>query len=159
MLRQLLRIGWPADLLKPETRTTVMAKAYQVAAIPLRRSRSGAWEVLLITSRETRRWVVPKGWPWRDLEDHEAAAGEAWEEAGVRGATHSKSIGTFTYNKRRKDKLHPLKVLVYVLEVTEEAAVWPEFKERQRGWFELPIAADLVAEPDLKALLLELMAR
>jgi 8-oxo-dGTP pyrophosphatase MutT (NUDIX family) len=156
MLRLPSRIGWLADPLEPETRTTVMAKAYQVAAIPIRRSRSGSWEVLLITSRETRRWVVPKGWPWRDIEDHEAAAGEAWEEAGVRGTTNAQSIGTFTYEKRRKDKLHALKVLVYVLEVTEEATVWPEFKERQRSWFELPIAADLVAEPDLKALLLEL---
>jgi 8-oxo-dGTP pyrophosphatase MutT (NUDIX family) len=130
-----------------------MAKAYQVAAIPIRRTSTGSWEVLLITSRETRRWVVPKGWPWRNLGDHDAAAGEAWEEAGVRGKAQPESIGTFTYDKRRHDKLQALKVLVYLLEVTEEAASWPEASERQRRWFAPATAADLVSEPDLKSLL------
>jgi 8-oxo-dGTP pyrophosphatase MutT (NUDIX family) len=130
-----------------------MAKAYQVAAIPIRRTNSGAWEVLLITSRETRRWVVPKGWPWRNLQDHDAAAGEAWEEAGVRGTAQPVSIGTFTYDKRRHDKTQVLKVHVYLLEVTEEAESWPEANERQRSWFAPAIAADLVSEPDLKILL------
>ena len=130
-----------------------MAKPYQVAAIPIRRTPRGAVEVLLITSRETRRWVVPKGWPWRKIKDHDAAAGEAWEEAGVHGKAQPKSIGSYTYDKRRKNKLQPLRVLVYLLEVTEEAATWPEVKQRERGWFTPEKAADLVAEPDLKALL------
>ena len=133
-----------------------MAKAYQVAAIPIRRGPSGALEVLLVTSRETRRWVVPKGWPWRKIKDHDAAAGEAWEEAGVRGRAVPESIGSFTYDKRRKDKVQPLKVLVYILEVTEEATAWPEANERDRSWFPAARAAELVAEPDLKCLLLEL---
>ncbi len=136
-----------------------MAKAYQVAAIPIRRTSSGAYEVLLITSRETRRWVVPKGWPWRNLDDHDAAAGEAWEEAGVRGRAQPESIGMFTYDKRRNDKLQSLNVLVYLLEVTEEATAWPEASERQRGWFAPAAAADLVSEPDLKSLLRALEAR
>ena len=133
-----------------------MAKAYQVAAIPIRRGPSGALEVLLVTSRETRRWVVPKGWPWRKIKDHDAAAGEAWEEAGVRGRAVPKSIGSFTYDKRRKDKVQPLKVLVYLLEVTEEAAAWPEAMQRERSWFNPAKAAELVAEPDLKSLLRDL---
>ena len=131
-----------------------MAKPYQVAAIPIRRTSRGALEVLLVTSRETRRWVVPKGWPWRKIKDHDAAAGEAWEEAGVHGKAQPKSIGSYTYDKRRKNKLQPLKVLVYLLEVTDEAATWPEGKQRERSWFSPAKAADLVAEPDLKELLL-----
>ena len=133
-----------------------MAKPYQVAAIPIRRSSSGAVEVLLVTSRETHRWVVPKGWPWRKVKNHDAAAGEAWEEAGVRGLAQPKSIGTYTYDKRRKSDVRALKVYVYLLEVTEEASVWPEHQQRQRNWFSLTTAAALVAEADLKDLLLAL---
>lgn len=135
-----------------------MAKPYQVAAVPIRRTQAGSLEVLLVTSRETRRWVVPKGWPWRKVKDHDAAAGEAWEEAGVRGRTLPKSIGSFTYDKRRKNKLFVLNVLVYVLEVTEEAAIWPEAHQRQRNWFAPTTAADLVSEPELRQLLLNLDA-
>ena len=133
--------------------TGIMAKPYQVAAIPIRRTPRGAMEVLLVTSRETRRWVVPKGWPWRKIKDHDAAAGEAWEEAGVHGKMRPKSIGSYTYDKRRKNKLQQLRVWVFLLEVTEEAAIWPEVKQRERGWFTPAKAADLVAEPDLKELL------
>ena len=55
--------------------TAFMAKPYQVAAIPIRLTNAGGIEVLLVTSRETKRWVVPKGWPWRKIKDHDAAAG------------------------------------------------------------------------------------
>ena len=133
-----------------------MAKPYQVAAIPIRRSDRGAVEVLLVTSRETQRWVVPKGWPWRKVKDHDAAAGEAWEEAGVRGKANPKSIGSFTYDKRRKDSVRALRVLVYLLVVAEEAPVWPEQEQRRRDWFSPAAAAKLVAEPELKDLLLAL---
>ena len=133
-----------------------MAKPYQVAALPIRRDSAGDVEVLLVTSRETRRWVVPKGWPWRKVEDHDAAAGEAWEEAGVRGTANPESIGTFTYGKRRKGKVSPLTVLVYLLVVTEEAQMWPEADQRRRGWFDPNAAAGLVEEPELKDLLLKL---
>ena len=130
-----------------------MAKPYQVAAIPIRRDSDGLVEVLLVTSRETRRWVIPKGWPWRKVKDHDAAAGEAWEEAGVRGHANSESIGSFTYDKRRKTKVRALKVLVYLLEVTEVASVWPEHDQRQRDWFRPAAAAALVSEAELKELL------
>jgi 8-oxo-dGTP pyrophosphatase MutT (NUDIX family) len=130
-----------------------MAKPYQVAALPVRRSSAGTIEVLLVTSRETRRWVVPKGWPWRKVEDHNAAAGEAWEEAGVRGTASPESIGTFTYGKRRKGKVSSLTVLVYLLEVQEESATWPEADQRSRSWFHPTAAARLVDEPELQDLL------
>jgi len=100
--------------------------------------------------------VVPKGWPWRKLKDHEAAAGEAWEEAGVRGRITEKSRGSFTYDKRRNQKVRPLTVIVYVLEVTEEAQAWPERDERERRWFSAAEAAAVVAEDELRAILLEL---
>lgn len=130
-----------------------MAKPYQVAAIPIRNGRDSAPEVLLVTSRETRRWVVPKGWPWKKVADHNAAAGEAWEEAGVRGHIGRRSIGSFTYDKLRNGKPHKLKVLVFVLEVKEEADFWPEAAERERAWFSAADAADLVSEAGLKILL------
>ena len=133
-----------------------MPKLYQVAAIPIRRRATGAVEVLLVTSRETRRWVVPKGWPWRKVSDHEAAAGEAWEEAGVRGHTRRKRIGRFDYRKLRDGKSSMLRVHVYLLEVVEIARTWPEAKERSRRWFSPARAAELVAEPELKALLHDL---
>lgn len=133
-----------------------MAKAYQVAAIPIKRTPSGALRIMLVTSRDTGRWVVPKGWPWRKLKDHDAAAGEAWEEAGIKGKVATKSVGTFTYDKRRKNKFRPLRVNVYVLEVHEEADSWPEVDQRQRRWFTPKAAAEAVAEEELKVLLLAL---
>ncbi len=135
-----------------------MAKLYQVAAMPIRNRRDGAPEVLLVTSRETRRWVVPKGWPWKKVADHDAAAGEAWEEAGVGGKVERRSIGSFTYDKLRNGKPFKLKVLVYILEVEQEAETWPEAGERKRAWFSAADAAEMVSEAGLK-LLLRALAR
>ncbi len=130
-----------------------MRKSYQVGALPIRRNDAGALEVLLVTTRGTQRWVVPKGWPWRRHADHDAAAGEAWEEAGVRGRTAPQSIGSFTYDKIGKSGSRRLEVLVYVLEVTDEADHWPEAQERRRDWFSPQAAIELVTEPGLKSLL------
>lgn len=133
-----------------------MPKRYQVAAIPFRRTTSGGVEVMLVTSRETRRWVVPKGWPWRKVADRDAAAGEAWEEAGVRGTVSRRSVGSFCYDKRHRGTAKTLTVELYKLEVTEVAEAWPEAGERERGWFSPESAAERVAEPELKAILLAL---
>ena len=135
-----------------------MSKPKQIAAIPLRSDASGQLQVMLVTSRETRRWVIPKGWPWPGLPDHEAAREEAWEEAGVRGHARRDKIGSFTYGKRRNGKVMPTKVIVYRLDVTEIAETWPEIAERQRAWFSLAKAADAVEELKLKKLLLALVA-
>ncbi|MFM9942349.1 MAG: NUDIX hydrolase [Hyphomicrobiaceae bacterium] len=125
----------------------------QIAAIPTRRSASGAIEVLLVTSRETQRWVIPKGWPMPGLSDRDAAIEEAWEEAGVQGTASSKIIGTFTYDKRRQNDVVPVVVEVYLLVVTEIAEDWPEAAERQRAWYAPVDAARLVHEPELQVLL------
>ena len=130
-----------------------MIRSTQVGAVPIRRRTTGEIEVLLVTSRETRRWVIPKGWPWPGVSDPEAAAAEAWEEAGVRGNVVVKQMGTFTYNKRRDGDILTVDVVVYLLEVTEEEPAWPEMDERQRAWFTPAAAAQVVAEQELRALL------
>lgn len=131
----------------------VPVKTKQVAAIPFRYNERGDLQVLLVTSRETKRWVVPKGWPWPRIANYKAAQGEAWEEAGVIGTAIKGKIGSFAYEKRKGSKSIPVKVLVYLLEVTELARNWPEGGERKRAWFSPDKAADAVQEPGLKDLL------
>lgn len=130
-----------------------MARHDQVAAIPVRKGAEGQLEVLLVTTRETHRWVVPKGWPLPRRPDHEAAAVEAWEEAGVRGTIDCIPLGTFDYEKRQKSGLLPVRVSAYVMEVTEEASTWPEAKQRRRAWFSTEAASEAVTENGLKDLL------
>src|SRR5271170_8084788 len=79
------------------------AAPVQYAALPYRLSSRDRTEFLLITSRETRRWIIPKGWPQKGRAPHRSAAREAFEEAGVRGKVGKRSIGTFSYGKRRKN--------------------------------------------------------
>ena len=134
-----------------------MKHDHQVAALPLKRAADGSTKVLLVTSRQTHRWVVPKGWPFPDRADHLAAAEEAWEEAGVRGTADPRLLGTFTYEKRRRNGSVNLTVAVYALLVTEELATWPESRERERDWFDLHEAAAAVEETELKRILLSLI--
>ena len=129
---------------------------YQVAALPLKRGPDGMMQVLLVTSRDTRRWVVPKGWPWPALPDHLAAAEEAWEEAGVRGQANAQCLGTFTYDKRRRNGSVALTVSVYTLTVIDEFECWPESGDRERAWFDISTAAAAVDEPGLKQIILAL---
>jgi uncharacterized protein len=137
-------------------RTLGMEITRQIAALPVRQRDDGLLLVLLVTSRETGRWVIPKGWPWPDREEWMSAAEEAREEAGVVGRTQPTSIGTFTYHKRQSTGAVRVQVAVYRLEVTEELATWPECNERQRYWFTLSEAAAAVTEPELRDLITEL---
>ena len=126
----------------------------QYAALPWRRTGAGAVEILLITSRESRRWVIPKGWPMKDLSPSETAAQEAFEEAGVRGPTSRDELGVFHYDKRlRSGRAQHVRVHVHALQVTEEHADWPEAAERRKLWTTPAEAAALVDEPELRALL------
>lgn len=126
----------------------------QSAALPWRRTADGRIEVLLITSRETRRWVIPKGWPIKGLKPGPSAAQEALEEAGVVGQISKAPVGAFTYDKRLKTgRLQQVKVAVYGLEVAEEHAVWPEMHEREKLWTSPADAAERVDEPELQAVL------
>jgi 8-oxo-dGTP pyrophosphatase MutT (NUDIX family) len=125
----------------------------QVAALCWRKHRDRI-EVLLITSRDTGRWVLPKGWAMNGLAGHEAAAVEAWEEAGVEGKVTAEALGFFGYDKMlTPDLAHPCMVSVYPMRVATLARRFPERKERRRKWFFAGKAAGKVQEPELRALL------
>ena len=126
----------------------------QYAALAWRRPGGGSVEILLITSRETRRWVIPKGWPIKGLKPHQAAAREAWEEAGVEGRAGARKIGSFDYDKRLSGgQLQPVRVEVYPLQVLQEHDDWPEAHQRERRWASAAEAGSLVDEPGLGQLL------
>lgn len=130
-----------------------VAHRQQYAALPWRQGKAGV-EILLITSRETRRWVIPKGWPMITLAAHDAAAQEAWEEAGVRGKVSDEPLGAFRYHKRMKSgPPQRCRVDVYPLAVTAEEKDWPERRQRQRRWIPALEAARMVEEPELRGLI------
>jgi 8-oxo-dGTP pyrophosphatase MutT (NUDIX family) len=125
----------------------------QVAALPLRRTKKGALEILLVTSRTTGRWIIPKGWPSKRIKDYNAAAREARQEAGVRGKIKPKAIGRYSYIKTELGEGAPIDVAVYLLSVRKQAKRWPEKRERQRAWFNVLEAARKIAEPELSSLI------
>jgi 8-oxo-dGTP pyrophosphatase MutT (NUDIX family) len=128
-------------------------RRHQFAALPWRVGAQGL-EILLITSRETRRWVIPKGWPMKDRAAHQAAAQEAFEEAGVQGDIAGVPLGMFRYLKRLKgDKTQLCAVDVFPLQVTEILEIWPEQEERRREWVTPEEASRRVDEPELTALI------
>ena len=129
----------------------------QVAAL-CTREKKGAIEVLLITSRDTGRWVLPKGWPINGLDAPGAALREAWEEAGVKEANiNSEPVGIYGYDKRLDSGLEvPVDVTVFETEVTELVDDFPEAEERTRRWVPAQEAAGMVNEPQLQAILREL---
>jgi len=128
----------------------------QVAALCWRKVK-GSKEVLLVTSRDTGRWIVPKGWPIDGMNAAESALQEAWEEAGVRGtASKAKLVGTFSYDKRLDNGTsRPLIALVYKLRVRKRdlSDRFPEVEERERLWLHPKKAAKLVDEPELQEIL------
>jgi 8-oxo-dGTP pyrophosphatase MutT (NUDIX family) len=141
-------------VLKAERRSRELgAAAIQYAALPYRRGEQ--LEVLLVTSRETGRWVIPKGWPMKAKLPYATAEREALEEAGVTGRIARQSIGDYPYAKRLAGgaSLDCL-VQVYPLEVLRQRAEWPEKAERTSRWFSLEEAAAAVQEPELAALIM-----
>ena len=129
-------------------------KRLQMAALCYR-DKGDVKEYLLVTSRDTGRWIIPKGWPIRGLSSNETALREAWEEAGVTNSRASdEPIGTFTYDKRRDNGFSvPVEALVYSVNVKEIADDFPEVDERVRKWVTAEDAARMVQEPELKAIL------
>ena len=114
----------------------------------------GVLEVLLITSRETGRFVIPKGWPMKGLSDDKAAAQEAFEEAGVKGVTAKHPFGQYRYNKIFGPGFAlPCVVDVYAMQVEQILKKWPEKSERKRYWMPLREAAQSVHEPELRDLI------
>jgi predicted phosphate transport protein (TIGR00153 family) len=109
--------------------------------------------VLLVTSRRTRRWVVPKGNPMPGRAPHEAAAEEAWEEAGVRGIPCPTPLGSFRYLKRRRLAQVEATVALFPFSVIEQLDDWPERKQRNVRWFALDEAARVVSDTELSHLI------
>jgi 8-oxo-dGTP pyrophosphatase MutT (NUDIX family) len=133
------------------------AERIQYAALPFRRSADFEVEVMLVTSRETGRWVIPKGWPIRRKAPHASAAREALEEAGVVGAVGREPIGTYSYEKRMsKGVVVVCEVRVFPLEVKRQMKGWPEKEERTCCWFSPTEAAQAVHEPDLGDIILSM---
>jgi len=111
-------------------------------------------EVLLLTSRDTGRWVIPKGWPMDGKKPHAVAEQEAYEEAGVRGKANKEPLGFFSYQKGMAGGLKVLcRVQVHALEVTGMTKNFPEKASRKLEWVSCEEAATRVNEPELQDLL------
>jgi 8-oxo-dGTP pyrophosphatase MutT (NUDIX family) len=146
--------GWTAMLKSIDRR----GRGRQFAALPIGRS-DGETLVLLVTSRETRRWVLPKGWAEKGLTGAELAAKEAIEEAGAIGEVAAKPIGSYSYVKLLPfGRETECKVKVFPMRVDRLLDDWPERDQRQRQWFTLPQAAMAVEDGELVTLLLRLAA-
>jgi uncharacterized protein Yka (UPF0111/DUF47 family)/8-oxo-dGTP pyrophosphatase MutT (NUDIX family) len=132
----------------------------QYAALPYRVNGEGKLEILLITSRERGRWVIPKGNPIPSFLNYETAAREAFEEAGIEGGIATEPIGSFRYMKRRRAGWEvPALVTVYPMLVTRHARRWPERGQRELRWFPPDEAAEAVEEPELKVIIASLNGR
>lgn len=125
----------------------------QFGALPWR-LHDGKLEVLLVTSRDTGRWIIPKGWPMDGATPAEAAATEALEEAGVEGKLSHVVVGFYGYLKQmdNADDL-PIVVAVFPIRVKKLLANWPEKDERTRRWYPAKKAATLVDEPELSQII------
>jgi 8-oxo-dGTP pyrophosphatase MutT (NUDIX family) len=138
------QLGKKSKLLEPRR---------QFGALPYRETGDDL-EILLISSRETRRWVLPKGWPMKGIKPHRAAAQEAMEEAGLIGRIAKTPIGTFGYLKRLNNGATlQCEVTVFPMKVDRELKRWPEAHERSRQWFSLAEAVRVAGEMELRALL------
>lgn len=126
----------------------------QVAALCYRET-AGRTEVLLITSRDTGRWILPKGWLIDGLDGPQSALQEAWEEAGVKdGDLTTDPVGSFDYDKRQEGGYDiPVEAKVYKVRANTLADEFPEADERTRKWVSPSDAANMVQEPGLQEIL------
>lgn len=134
-------------------RDTSGVEPIQFAALCLRH-KAGRLQVLMITSRDTGRWVLPKGWAKEGCSKGESALAEAWEEAGVVGYLTGPSIGTYATQKMLiANEPMPCRIEVHPVHVDKLVAKFPEKGQRRRRWMTVKRAAKSVAEPELAALL------
>jgi 8-oxo-dGTP pyrophosphatase MutT (NUDIX family) len=130
------------------------SRRLQYAALPYRRSIGQRAEFMLVTSRETRRWIIPKGWPKKGKSPRRSAAREAFEEAGVLGTVGRRPVGSFSYEKRLKNGGSvECKVRVFPLEVKRQRKEWPEKQERRVKWLSASKAAARVKDPVLSKII------
>jgi 8-oxo-dGTP pyrophosphatase MutT (NUDIX family) len=132
---------------------------FQYGALPYRQRSDAALEVMLITSRDTGRWVIPKGWPVVGEAAWDSAAREAREEAGLIGRIGRRAVGRYHYEKLLENGSSIwCMVEVFALEFEEQLASWPERDQRLTRWFGLQEAADAVDEPELGTVIRDLPA-
>jgi 8-oxo-dGTP pyrophosphatase MutT (NUDIX family) len=127
----------------------------QYGAIPYR-VRKGRVEVVLVTSRGRKRWIVPKGWP-KKAGPRQTARAEAYEESGVRGKLHRRPLGSFKYRKELTGGRRVLLQLkVFPLVVSQQVKDFPERGLRRRRWFSLEEAKKRCSDPGLRRLITKL---
>jgi 8-oxo-dGTP pyrophosphatase MutT (NUDIX family) len=129
-------------------------RTLQFAALPWRIGSGGLREVMLLTTRETRRWTIPKGWPMKGRKPPEVASQEAYEEAGLIGQiVGQRPLGNFHYEKRLAKKAIICEVRVFLFRVERQLEDWPEKDQRECRWFDAHAAATLVEEGGLAEIL------
>jgi 8-oxo-dGTP pyrophosphatase MutT (NUDIX family) len=133
----------------------------QYGVLPYRFTETSSPEVLLVTTRQTRRWIVPKGWPIKGLKPPKSAAREAYEEAGIRGTVGAKAIGVFSYEKGldANGVTVPCEVRVFPMIVKRQLDTWPEANEREARWFEPAKALSAIKDKGLCELIQSFFAR
>ena len=139
---------------EPPKRKVERAVRVQYGALPHRFTHHVGLEILLITTRQSKRWIIPKGWPIKGLQPARSAAREAFEEAGVRGRIGAKSVGFFVYDKILDENgvRVSCEVRVFPLLVRRQSKIWPEKEQRVVQWLSPDKALTLIEEPELKAL-------
>lgn len=131
---------------KTDLRTQFAALCYRI--------KNDKLQFCLVTSRRSGRWIVPKGWPMNGETPMDAAATEAFEEAGLRGKIQPRPVGVFSYYKVLSEDELPCIAVVYPLKVKKVLKKWPEDKERQRKWVSRKKAAAMVDDPELSAIIM-----
>ncbi|MFE0759260.1 NUDIX hydrolase [Inquilinus sp. NPDC058860] len=130
----------------------------QVGALPVRFDENGTLEVLLITSRRSRKWIIPKGNPMKRLAPHHAAAREAFEEAGAIGAIEGRSRGHYRHRTRKARRQFHCRVAVYVMAVEKRLERFPEQDERAVRWFTVDDARSVIRNRRLRELIARVSA-
>lgn len=137
---------------KDKAPTRAQEPRVQYAALPFRAGPQP--EIMLVSSRETKRWVLPKGWPMKGRKPHAAAAQEALEEAGLVGKIEKKSIGAYHYVKNLRNGAAILcRVEVFPMQVERQRKTWRERDQRITRWFPIERAAEAVREPELAGII------
>lgn len=126
----------------------------QFAALCWRKKR-GKVQILLVTSRRRKRWIVPKGWPMEGKTPAECALIEAWEEAGVQGVASDACIGVYSYARLREgEAIIPCLAMLYPVQVKTLKKKFPEVRDRRRKWVSRKKAAKMVGQRELQKLII-----
>ena len=136
---------------KSDLRTQFGALCYRI--------RKDKVQVLLVTSRGTGRWIIPKGWPVGGATPADAAGVEAWEEAGAKGRVYPTCIGLYSYLKEREEGRLPCIVAVFPMKVAKLHDDFPEAGTRKRKWVSLKRAAKMVDQPELSQIIAQFNPR